>query len=662
MTPLPPRWTPAPEQAQRSALANFIASQGCAGYQDLCERAARDPRWFWQALEKWLGVVWATPYTEVMDTTAGAPFTRWFVGGRLNAYDSAVGRHRAEHPGRLALVGETENGAVRQLTYAELDEAVSRVSAGLQRLGVERGVAVGLYLPLVLENAIALLACTRLGAIAVPLFSGFGAEAIRQRLADSQARVLITADGATRRGRPVAMKPVAEAAISDLPHVRWLVVVGSAGLESPMKRGRDIPWEQLDQPVATPVRSEPMASEEPLILLYTSGTTGRPKGTVHGHAGLPIKAAQDWSLGMDFKAGERFLWVTDMGWVMGPLLVFGSLMRGGTAVLYDGAPDYPQPSRIWTVAERHAVTHLGISPTLTRVLMAAGQRAHPQAPLETLRILCSTGEPWTPEAWSWLFETVGRRRLPIINYSGGTECAGGLLSGNVLAPAKPGSFAGPIPGIDAAVFDENGRPLAGAVGELVVRQPYLGMTLGFWNDRQRYLDTYWSRWPGVWVHGDWAMVDEDGLWYILGRSDDTIKVAGKRVGPAEVEAAALDGTDVAEAAAVGVPDAMKGQAVVVFAVPRPDADPAVIPSAVTRSIEQSLGKPFRPAAVHLIPRLPKTRNGKILRRVIRNVFLGDAPGDLSSIDDIGSLEPIRSLSGDRPPAEPSPQGGGHEGR
>jgi acetyl-CoA synthetase len=386
-----------------------------------------------------------------------------------------------------------------------------------------------------------------------------------------------------------------------------------------------------------------MSSEEPLMLLYTSGTTGRPKGTVHGHAGLPLKAAQDWSLAMDFKPGERFMWVTDMGWVMGPLLVFGSLMLGGTAVLYDGAPDYPDPARIWSVADRHAVTHLGISPTLIRVLMASGQRAHPLRPLEHLRVLSSTGEPWTPEAWTWLFQTVGRSQLPIINYSGGTECGGGLVSGNVLTPAKPGSFAGPIPGVDAAVFNDQGEPVTGEVGELVVRRPYLGMTLGFWNDRTRYLDSYWSRWPNIWVHGDWAMIDDEGLWYILGRSDDTIKVAGKRVGPAEVEAAALDGTDVAEAAAVGVPDPMKGQSVVVFAVPRPSADPGRIPTAVSRSVERSLGKPFRPAAVHVIPRLPKTRNGKILRRVIRNVFLGNAPGDLSSIDDMASLEPIKAL-------------------
>src|ERR1700674_4115881 len=634
-------WSPTKEQAQSSRLWHFMQQHHCASYPELCERAARDPDWFWDALVKELGIVGSGPYRAVMDTSAGLPFTRWFPGGLLNAYESAVLRHGRSDPDRVAFVGGTEAGPTRQLTYAQLEDEVEQTAAGLRAIGVERGVAVGLYLPLVIENAVALLACTKLGAVAVPLFSGFGAEAIRQRLADADARVLITADGAMRRGRAVAMKPIADEAAAGLPRLERLVVVRCAGVDAPMQAGRDLGWDDL--PRSERVPTEAMRSDEPFLLLYTSGTTGRPKGTVHGHAGLPIKAAQDWAFGMDVRPAERVMWVTDMGWVMGPLLVFGSLMLGGAAAFYDGAPDHPEPRRVWSVAERHGVTHLGISPTLTRVLMASGEHALPAQPLTRLRVLASTGEPWTPEAWNWLFEVVGRGEVPIMNYSGGTECGGGLVSGNYLTPAKAGSFAGPIPGIDAAVFNERGQPVRGEVGELVVRQPYLGMTLGLWKDPQRYLETYWSRWPDVWVHGDWAMIDADELWYILGRSDDTIKVAGKRVGPAEVEAAALDGTDVAEAAAVGVPNPLKGQSVGVFAVPRPGADPASIPAAVSHSVERSLGKPFKPAAVHVLPRLPKTRQGKILPRVIRHVLLRAPPGDLSSIDDMTSLDPIRAL-------------------
>src|SRR2546423_1566653 len=416
-----PAWSPTDEQARASRLWGFMQSHDCASYPDLCQRAAREPRWFWDVLVKELGVVWSTPYREVMDTSAGIPFTQWFPGGRLNAYDSAVVRFRHTDPDRIALIGETEAGATRQLTYAQLEAAVERAAAGLSAIGVGRGVAVGLYLPLVIENAVALLACTKLGAVAVPLFSGFGAEAIRQRLADAEARVLVTAAGAIRRGRPVLMKSVADQAAAGLPQLERLVVVACAGVDVPMQAGRDLAWDDLARPQRVP--TEMMRSEEPLLLLYTSGTTGRPKGSVHGHAGLPIKSAQDWALGMDVRPAERVMWVTDMGWVMGPLLVFGSLMLGGTAVLYDGAPDHPDPGRLWAVAERHRVTHLGISPTLTRVLMAAGGRAPPGQPLSALGGLGSTGEARAAGAPAPVFQG-GRRRG-----RAGLACSGRTGSG-----------------------------------------------------------------------------------------------------------------------------------------------------------------------------------------------------------------------------------------
>jgi len=387
----PPAWSPTEEQARESRLWRFMQALGCSSYPELCQKAAEDAPWFWDALVKDLGIVWSTPYRDVMDTSPGLPFTRWFPGGLLNAYESAVVRHRRSDPDRLAIIGETEAGTSRQLTYAQLDETVERVAAGLRAIGVERGVAVGLYLPLVIENAVALLACTKLGAVAVPLFSGFGAEAIRQRLSDAQARVLITADAAIRRGRPVLMKPVALEAASGLSHLDRLVVVPCAGVDTAARDSREIAWDELEQTARPPVETEAMRPEDPLLLLYTSGTTGSPKGTVHGHAGLPIKAAQDWALGMDVRPGERVMWVTDMGWVMGPLLVYGSLMLGATVVFYDGAPDHPEPRRVWEVADRHGVTHLGISPTLTRVLMSAGNRAAPERPVSRLRVLASTG-------------------------------------------------------------------------------------------------------------------------------------------------------------------------------------------------------------------------------------------------------------------------------
>jgi acetyl-CoA synthetase len=317
MTVAAPVWSPTEEQARQSRIFRFMHELGCTSYPELCQKAAQNPPWFWDALVKDLGIVWSTPYHEVMDTSPGIPLTRWFPGGRLNAYESAVVRYRRSDPDRLAIIGETEAGTSRQLTYAQLDEAVERVAAGLREIGVERGVAVGLYLPLVIENAVALLACTKLGAVAVPLFSGFGADAIRQRLADAQARVLVTADAAVRRGKAVLMKPIAMEAAAGLPHLERLVVVRCAGVDTATGGGRELAWEDLDQPSRPPAPTQAMRPDEPLLLLYTSGTTGRPKGTVHGHAGLPIKAAQDWALGMDVRPGERVMWVTDMGWVMG---------------------------------------------------------------------------------------------------------------------------------------------------------------------------------------------------------------------------------------------------------------------------------------------------------------------------------------------------------
>jgi acetyl-CoA synthetase len=341
---------------------------------------------------------------------------------------------------------------------------------------------------------------------------------------------------------------------------------------------------------------------------------------------------------------DTMFWVTDMGWMMGPWEVFGMTLLGATMVIYDGALDYPGPDRLWTIVERHGVSVLGVSPTLVRALMKHGEapvRAHD---LSGLRILGSTGEPWNPESWRWLFDMVGGRRVPIINYSGGTEVSGGLVSGNVLTPIKPCSFAGPPPGIAADVVDDQGRPIRKQVGELVVRAPWIGMTRGFWRDPARYEQTYWSRFPGVWVHGDWAAIDEDGFWYILGRSDDTIKIAGKRLGPAEIESVLVEHAAVIEAAAIGVPDPTKGQALVCFCVLRPghDARPELV-DALKTMVAGRLGKPLRPEAIEFVKELPKTRNAKVMRRVVRSAYLGEDPGDLSSLENPQAVEEIQAV-------------------
>src|SRR6266481_4367043 len=398
-------------------------------------------------------------------------------------------------------------------------------------LGLGKGDAIGVFMPMTPEIVVAMLAIIKIGGVFLPLFSGFGPQAIASRLADAQAKALFTADGFVRRGKTTLLKPVADTAATQVPTLRHVIVHKRLGADVPWDARRDVWWHEAMAAARDQAETEATRAEDPLMILYTSGTTGRPKGAVHTHCGFPIKATQDISQGFDLHSDETFFWVTDMGWMMGPWLVFGTLLLGATMMLYDGAPDWPGPDRLWDLVDRHKITTLGISPTLVRALLPHGEAPLRRHNLSSLRKFGSTGEPWNPEPWLWLFHSVGGGRLPIINYSGGTETSGGILGGNVLSPLKPCSFAGPLPGMAADVVDDQGRSLREQVGELVIRQPWIGMTRGFWRDPKRYEETYWSRLPGVWVHGDWATVNAEGFWYILGRSDDTIKTAGKRVGP-----------------------------------------------------------------------------------------------------------------------------------
>jgi acetyl-CoA synthetase len=424
--------------------------------------------------------------------------------------------------------------------------------------------------------------------------------------------------------------------------VTKVIVVHSAGA-GPLAAHRDVWWHEIVPDQAPTAETACTAAEDVLMLIYTSGTTGRPKGAVHTHCGFPIKAAQDMRHAMDLKQGETIYWMTDMGWMMGPWLIFGALLNGASMLFYDGAPDYPAVDRVWAICAKHGVTHLGLSPVFVRTLMPHGAAPVTRHDLSQLRAVGSTGSPWDPDSWGWIFQHVLESRKPILNYSGGTEISGGILSGNFFKPLKPAAFGGPLPGMDVDVVDEEGNPVRGAVGELVIRQPWIGMTRGFWHDRERYLDTYWNRFDNVWVHGDFAAIDEDGLWYILGRSDDTIKVAGKRLGPAEVESIVNAHPLVTESAAIGVPHPIKDNEVVVFCVLRPgvEADEA-LRAELTNRVTAELGRPLRPRAVKFCTALPKTRNAKVMRRLIRAAYLGQDPGDVSSLEDPETVEAIQN--------------------
>jgi acetyl-CoA synthetase len=430
--------------------------------------------------------------------------------------------------------------------------------------------------------------------------------------------------------------------VQQVPTVRTVVVVPRLGrTDVPMTSGRDLTLAELVEGRADRFDAVEVESEHPLLVAYTSGTTGRPKGAVHVHGGFLVKIAQEVAFQMDLRPGERLFWLTDIGWIMGPWAIIGVLANGGTLVLYDGAPDYPGPDRLWEFVAAHRVAILGVSPTLVRALMAHGDepvRAHDRS---SLRVLASTGEPWNEAPWDWYFSVVGERRCPVINISGGTEVGACFLSPHVVQPLSPCSLGGPALGMAVEVFDDEGRPVRGAVGELVCTRPWPGMTRGLWKDPERYLETYWSRYPGVWWHGDFASVTDDGQWFLHGRSDDTIKLAGKRLGPAEVETVVVAHPAVLEAAAVGVPDEVKGEALWVFVVPAPgvNADDA-LRDELRALVAEQLGSSFRPTAVRFTDALPKTRSAKVVRRAIRAVVTNTEPGDLSGLEDPAALTAI----------------------
>lgn len=616
-------WTPTPEVVERANATRLLRRAGLTDWRELRRRSAVEPEWFWPLVVEDLGLEFDEPWERVLDLSRGPEWATWFVGAKLNVARNCVHRWAETRPDAVAAIGLGEDGTRTELGYGELSRRVTQLAEHLVSLGVEPGDRVAIFLPMSPDVAVASHAIAHVGAVQVPVFSGFAAPAVAQRLQASGARFAITTESSSRRGRPVPMREILEEARRQAPALEHVVLA---------------PFELDSHPGELPPL--PVDSEHPYLLTYTSGTTGKPKGVVHVQGGFLVSIAREVAYQADAGPDDVVHFVTDMGWIMGPWTVVGVGAVGGTIVFAEGAPDWPDDDRLWRIVEDERVTVLGLSPTLARALQPKGD---PTQDLSSLRTFVTTGEPWNPGPYRWLAHTVGRSRVPVINVSGGTEVGACFLSPCVLEPIAECSLGGPALGMAMDVVDGEGRSLVGTgqVGELVCRGPFPGMTRGFLDDPERYLETYWRRFPGVWCHGDWASADADGFWYLHGRSDDTLNIAGKRIGPAEIESAAVAHPAVAEAAAVGIPHEVKGEVAWVFCSLVPGREPSdELAAEIAALVSAEFGKAFKPDRVLFVGALPRTRSAKIVRRAVRATALGRDPGDVSSLENPEALEEI----------------------
>ncbi len=637
-------WQPSSRQVAEANVTEIARLLGVADFDALQRFSVEDPAAYWKVINDYCRIVWSKPYERYADLSRGKQFPQWFVGGELNWTDSVFAWcERDGGANRPAVIAESEDGSVTQVTYAELRQRVERFAAGLSARGIKRGDRVGLLMESGVEATISFLAIAHLGAIVVPLFSGFGSDAIVSRLGACEARAIVATAGFHRRGKLVDTSAVVIEACKRLPTVERVIL--KAAVEHSPQFALSEPWIAIEQDAPAGFAAERMGANDPFMVIYTSGTTGKPKGAVHVHGGLPLKIAHDSAVHFDVKPGDVFFWPADMGWIAGALIICSTLMRGATLVCYDGAPDFPDWSRMSRLIERHKVTQYGSAPTLIRGL-AAHEALATQGDLSSVRLLITAGEGIDPDHFLWYQHNFGRDLAPVINYTGGTEVSGALLSSVIVKPILPTAFNTASPGVSVDVVDPQGHSVSETVGELAVREPFVGMTRSFWQDDERYLETYWSAVPGLWLHGDLAIRLREGGFMLRGRSDDTIKVAGKRLGPAEVEEVVLELPGINEAAAIGVDDPVKGQKLVVFVVPSDKAG-ADIPKEVSAHVDVRLGRPFRPSHVHVVAMLPKTKSSKVMRRVIRSLYSGLPAGDLSSVDNEAALDEIRRVA---PPA------------
>jgi acetyl-CoA synthetase len=647
-------YEPGEELLENSNVVEFMEKHDIDDFEELHRRSTTDIDdveasgldWFWGEVVDHLGLEFFEDYDRVRDDAEGPQFTDWYPGGELNIAHNVLDRHAqpdSPHRNRVASIWEGEDGEIRETTYHELHRQSNKVANALEERGIETGDTVGLYMPMVPEVISILYGCFKVGAIAVPIFSGFGVDATATRIGDAECRVLFTGDGFYRRGDEIHLKDSADDAIEDAGHVEHTIVYDRLGADVPWTDDRDEWWDDAVETQDDEYDTKSLPADAESMLLYSSGTTGKPKGIVHTHAGGLVQPAKEIYFSFDHKPSDRFFWVSDIGWMMGPWMLIGNHAFGGTTFMYEGAPDEPEPDRFWEMIDRHGLTVFGISPTAIRALQKHGKEWLEGHDLSTLRLLGSTGEPWDPESWQWFYENVGNGDTPIMNISGGTEIFGCFLQPLPVHSLKPCTLGGPALGMDVDIVDARGDSVAETNdrGYLVTKSSAPSMTKSLWSGDERYLEEYWSRFDDMWDHGDWAQKDEDGYWFLHGRSDDVLNVAGRKVGPAEVEGALIDHEAVNAAAAIGADDETKGTAVVAYVILEDGYEETDdLRSELRGHVGDELGKPFMPREVLYVDEFPKTQSGKIVRRLIQSVYEGGSLGDLSSIENPDALERI----------------------
>jgi acetyl-CoA synthetase len=640
-------WTPLSELVAASNLTAFLRFTGHEDYDDLASKAEADPAWLMQEVFKFCDVRFYRTYEQMLDVSAGQAWARWCVGGTTNIVLNCIDKHHDTAVwDQTFLVWEGEDRRERRsLSYREFDRDVARLARGLSDIGIGRGDVVAIYMPNLPETFVAFFAILKLGAIVMPLFSGFGPAPIQTRLNHGGAKAVITANGTWRRGAPAPLKSVLDVALEASPTVKHVIVARRDGLaiDTPMQNGRDLWWDDAVGDGNDSIATVEMQAEDPAILLYTSGTTGEPKGCIWTHIGfIGSMVTRDMIICGDFKSQDRFFFFSDMGWMVGAMCACIPSFAGGSLLIAEGTPDYPDTGRFWRLIAEHRVSYLGVSPTIVRSLMRYGPEIE-NYDLSSLRMTASGGEAWTAAPWLWFFEHVCKKKIPIINISGGTEVGGCIFTGTPNHPMNPGSFSRPALGVGADIVDLSGQRVPdGTVGELVLRHASIGLTKSLWKADARYIESYWSTLPGLWVHGDFAMRGKDGLYYILGRSDDTIKISGKRTGPAELEGILIATGKLAEAAVFGIPHPVKGSAIVCACVPMPGVQgDDGLTGQLSAAIVAGMGTSYRPETILFLDDLPRTRNLKIMRRVLRAVFEDKDPGDLSALANPEAVDRLR---------------------